>query len=684
MTRVFVIRPFNLKKDKDGNEINFEEIHNKLIQPAIDFCKLQGHTTGEIIESGNIREDMFQLILEADLVICDITIHNANVFYELGIRHSLRKKRTILIKGRGAGDSTIFDIQTDRYFSYEVANPAGALQDLVKTIEETLDSDRDTDSPIFKLLPSLSEVDPASVQLLHNDFREEVDRAYAAKSKGWLRLLSEEVKGKRFQWQGLKYVGKAQLKLEDYQAAKDSYEVVRKIYPNDAEANSDLANIYERLYRQTRQIKLLTKSGQAIDRVLNNVSATSQERIEALTLRARNKKTRWRIKFEHIEDPTQRCKNAMNRLLLKTFQAYLDAFREDLNHFWSGIAALQMGEIFLHLTKENDFWMASFDDDDDAETYKKQMIKNVESLKFAVKASISKALRTLDASDEDRDWAEISKADLCFLTDSNPYRILQQYQDAVPLDHPFNWNAAKGQLELFVKLNLKAEIAQKVIDAVEQGSISQSNSEDLPKPKHLILFTGHIIDRPDRPEPRFPRDREEQAKELIKAELRQVIQDGYEYECLASAAPGGDILFHEVCQELAKELNINIPSKICLPMPSDLYVAEVYQESYFNDWRSRYLAMKEKHATLVLSDQNGLPKWLKNSSKNQWERGNQWVLKMLQADDAKRQTLIVLWDEKGQGEETGGTAHIIQLAQNTGNIEIRIIKAKELLANIEH
>jgi hypothetical protein len=30
---------------------------------------------------------MFGLILEADLVVCDITVHNANVFYELGIRH---------------------------------------------------------------------------------------------------------------------------------------------------------------------------------------------------------------------------------------------------------------------------------------------------------------------------------------------------------------------------------------------------------------------------------------------------------------------------------------------------------------------------------------------------------------------------------------------------------------------
>jgi hypothetical protein len=52
-----------------------------------------------VIDAGNIRSDMFALILEADIVICDITVHNANVFYELGIRHALRKKHTVLIKG---------------------------------------------------------------------------------------------------------------------------------------------------------------------------------------------------------------------------------------------------------------------------------------------------------------------------------------------------------------------------------------------------------------------------------------------------------------------------------------------------------------------------------------------------------------------------------------------------------
>src|SRR5215469_2030006 len=161
MKRAFVIRPFGKKADASGTAIDFEHVHEHLIVPALKDAGLGGGTTGEIIEAGNIREDMFSLIIEADLIVCDITHHNANVFYELGIRHALRKKRTVLIKGSPVADSTPFDILTDRYVPYEVRDPAAACDRLTAAIEATRASDRETDSPVFKMLPDLPEVDPA-------------------------------------------------------------------------------------------------------------------------------------------------------------------------------------------------------------------------------------------------------------------------------------------------------------------------------------------------------------------------------------------------------------------------------------------------------------------------------------------------------------------------------------------
>ncbi|MGH7808092.1 MAG: tetratricopeptide repeat-containing protein, partial [Thermodesulfobacteriota bacterium] len=140
--RAFIIRPFGIK-----NEINFDEVEEKLISPALERLGITGRTTIEILKQGNIRVDMFQRLLTADLVVADLSIHNANVFYELGIRHALRDKRTFLI--RCGGDSYPFDLQTDRYFNYDKENPGANVPKLVDALQQTVNSE-DQDSPVFK------------------------------------------------------------------------------------------------------------------------------------------------------------------------------------------------------------------------------------------------------------------------------------------------------------------------------------------------------------------------------------------------------------------------------------------------------------------------------------------------------------------------------------------------------
>ncbi|HEY2841416.1 MAG TPA: hypothetical protein VGJ26_19820 [Pirellulales bacterium] len=147
-----------------------------------------------------------------------MTIHNANVFYELGIRHALRKKRSVLIRGTPVADGVSFDNLTDRYLAYDLDKPEAALQGLTDTPTATLASEN-TDGPIFKMLPALPEVDPASVQVLPQDLAGEVERAKSARAAGWLRLLSHEVETRRFQWPAMRVIGQAQLDIEDYEGA---------------------------------------------------------------------------------------------------------------------------------------------------------------------------------------------------------------------------------------------------------------------------------------------------------------------------------------------------------------------------------------------------------------------------------------------------------------------------------
>src|ERR1051325_9973974 len=137
MNQVFIVSPFGVK-----NGIDFSRVERELIQPAIEGVGFQGGTTGEIIKQGNIRTDMFQKLLVADLVIADISIHSANAFYELGIRHAFREKRTFLIRCSKESlpaetklDEVPFDLKTDRYFVYQLNELTGSVAEMIRRLK---------------------------------------------------------------------------------------------------------------------------------------------------------------------------------------------------------------------------------------------------------------------------------------------------------------------------------------------------------------------------------------------------------------------------------------------------------------------------------------------------------------------------------------------------------------------
>jgi hypothetical protein len=669
MQRAFVIRPFGKKADASGAAIDFEQVHELLISPALKDAGLGGGTTGEIIDAGNVREDMFSLIIEADLVVCDITVHNANVFYELGIRHALRKRRTVLIKGDPVSDPTPFDVLTDRYVPYNLGDVAAARPALASAIKATLISNRETDSPVFKMLPALHEIDPATVKVIPTDLTEEVGRARVAKSAGWLRLLASELDGQRFQWPALRLVGKAQWDLTDYEGAQETWERIRVNDPDDVAANLALGNIYERLYRKTQNAELLEASNQTIVRVRNSVTASADQRVEALTLEGRNEKTLWRLEWDKLDNVVRRRGAATNRMLRTAYEAYRKAYLFDLNHYWSGLAALQQGTITLDLSTE-ERWQDTFDNADQAAAYRTQLKLQLEALRPIVSQAIEAALARMSRNDQNRVWAEISAADFMFLAEERPGRVIETYREAVPKNGFFAWNAAKGQLELFAKLGYKVELANEIISTID-ALVVRPEADDLGE-LHMVIFSGHRVDEAGRAALRFPADREPRARDMIREALSKAKTGWKRIEVLASAAPGGDILCHEVCSELG------IDSVVCLPMPKDVYSRLVFGDTDY--WRSRYLDLIGRRPLLQLSNQKGLPRWLEGSGIEPWERSNSWVLDMAKTRGAKKITLIALWDGKAAGDAPGGTAQMVQMARQAGNVDIVRIDAGRLLS----
>ena len=101
--KCFVIMPFGIKdfKDNDGKvveKIDFDHIYHSLIEKAVESLGVDCERCDEIIDTGSIHLKMFTGIFDADVAVVDITSLNANVFYELGVRHALNKCVTLVIR----------------------------------------------------------------------------------------------------------------------------------------------------------------------------------------------------------------------------------------------------------------------------------------------------------------------------------------------------------------------------------------------------------------------------------------------------------------------------------------------------------------------------------------------------------------------------------------------------------
>jgi hypothetical protein len=147
----------------DGTPIDFDSVFAELIQPALLEAGLEAFRADLEQRAGSIHSDMFQELLLADLVVADLSIDNANAWYELGVRHALRARGVVLMfSGR---EYLPFDVGPERALRYRLSGgkPDSAyVRDDRKRLSEmvlaTLGAWRGRRiSPVYHLLPNLQE-----------------------------------------------------------------------------------------------------------------------------------------------------------------------------------------------------------------------------------------------------------------------------------------------------------------------------------------------------------------------------------------------------------------------------------------------------------------------------------------------------------------------------------------------
>jgi tetratricopeptide (TPR) repeat protein len=169
--------PFGQKPDPTGAIIDFDCVYEDLIAPAILAAELEPLRADRETIGGIIHKPMFERLILCPYAVADLTLANANVFYELGVRHAFRPWSTVPIIA--ATNRLPFDVQMLRTVPYHLSmdgtpDPArtqeakGAITAMLVEARKGI-----KDSPIFQLLDYVQVPDLAHEKT--DVFREQVE-----------------------------------------------------------------------------------------------------------------------------------------------------------------------------------------------------------------------------------------------------------------------------------------------------------------------------------------------------------------------------------------------------------------------------------------------------------------------------------------------------------------------------
>jgi len=185
----FVLMPFGQKPDVSGKLVDFDAVYNDLIAPAIREAGLDPIRADEEMTGGLIHKPMYERLIFCKFAVADLTTANANVFYELGLRHAVRPWSTVLIFSKG-GSQLPFDVAPLRAMPYtlntegrpaDVETSKAALRKRLDEAREAAAKEPATDSPIFQLVDGWRspDIDHAKTDI----FRDQVNYSETQKKK---------------------------------------------------------------------------------------------------------------------------------------------------------------------------------------------------------------------------------------------------------------------------------------------------------------------------------------------------------------------------------------------------------------------------------------------------------------------------------------------------------------------
>jgi len=629
---VFIAMPFG---EKDG--VDYNRVYADYIKPALESAGFEVFRADEEKRAGSIHEDMFQELLLADLVVADLSMDNPNVWYELGVRHALRPRGVVQIQC--ARDYLPFDVYGQRTLRYHVKDGLPDPEHLEKDKQALTEMAVATVtslgerkiSPVYSLLPYLTPPDWKTLRMGGmNEFWEAYDqwsqRIKTAQRAGWVGnivALANEAPARVLQIEACRTAGKALVRLKHFAFALAQFEKALAINPQDLESRQQRAMLLGKLERREEARGLIEE-----------IIKDHPDDAETHGLLGRLEKDEWVDKWR-IEGntPEQMLDDAgyESELLRNAMNAYEEGFRKDPRSYYTGVNALTLQCLYGHLTGEA------------------MNEQEVDAMAGGVRWAVKCELYKLKEQPKETYWAKVTLGDLETLV-GTPASVEKAYRAAVAVaeDNWFALDSSQQQLLFLRQLGFKPDNVAAGLKVFERAMKNLKPASRW-SPRRVFLFSGHMIDAPDRPEPRFPAGKESIAEAAISQKLDE-LGVGPEDLAMCGGACGGDMIFAEACLQRGLQLELRIP----FDTPTFLRKSVNFAG---DKWRDRFHAAKEHEKTglLIMPEELGpTPR-----GANPYERNNLWMLYNAQAYGPEKVHFICLWNGQS-GDGPGGTKHMYE------------------------
>lgn len=252
-------------------------------------------------------------------------------------------------------------------------------------------------------------------------------------------------------------------------------------------------------------------------------------------------------------------------------------------------------------------------------------------------------LKTLPPESGDRYWPLATLGEACL--------ILRRWNEA----EDWYGQAAEIAKGNFADLSSTRRNARLILDHVGRDRAGIENALQIPT---VVVFSGHLIDRPERHDTRFPAHLEPAVRKAIRDRLKKM-DAGFGY---ASAGCGSDILILEAMNELGGETHI------VLPYAKEQFIKDSVDIAPGN-WTERFERVLERANSVIVASNERLEEGAMS-----FEYAN--LLLHGLADIRARQletklTPLAVWDAKA-GDGPGGTASTVEHWRKVG-LDVQVI-----------